>query len=413
MNQGRPLRPGDLPAITPGAAAAHRRLLRSSHPHLRFSRSVTASQREPGWWLVLTVGTGTVHLQMPADCWPDWQPGHTGADVPEALLAAGMEQSGAPLWQAIARATGAPVHLQRARWLREAPAAPADALAWRLQGSAWHGSLHLSNTHAWQAWSTRLPEPAVAPPLPHGFGAASVAYQALCVPVVLEIGRTRLPLADLARLRRHAVLLIDTPALPALSRGTSRAHPVRVLAGRGRMCVAHALWQPPALVLRQAAPAPSLQGATMNNHDTDSRTPSDAASPAEAIDLRAVEVQVRFELARQHWPLTDLAQWRLGEALPLNATLADAAISAWVHERCVASGRLVAIGDKLGLRIDTLDAESAHATASRAAVEDAHATAAAKVSEAAEAADAAAVPSASVPTAPSDTTQADARQRND
>jgi type III secretion protein Q len=364
MNSGRPLQHGDLPAISAAAATAHRRLLHSSHPHLRFSPLAAAPQRGPGWWLVLAVGNSSVQLQMPAYCWPDWQPGHTGADVPEALLAAGIAQIGAPLWQAIAQATRAPVQLLRARWLHEAPAAPADALAWRLQGSAWHGTLHLSSTQAWQPWAAALPEPAAMPPLQPGFGAASTAHSALCVPVALEIGRTRLPLADLARLRRHAVLLIDTPALTAPPRGTPRAHAVRVLAGHSRLCVAHALWQPPALLLRQAAPAPSLQGETMNDHDTAPTASTDAASPnAEALDLGAVEVQVRFELARQHWPLAHLAQWRVGEALPLDAALADAVISAWVHERCVASGRLVAIGDKLGLRIDALNAEAARAAA--------------------------------------------------
>jgi type III secretion protein Q len=395
----RLLQPGDLPAIGPAAATAHRRLLRSPHPQLRFSPPAAAAQRGPGWRLELTVGDSSVHLQMPAHAWPDWQPELTGADVPEALLAAGIAQIGAPLWTAIAQTARAPVQLKSARWLRQTPATPADALAWRLQGSAWHGTLHLSSTMAWQRFAAALPEAAAAPRLPPRFGAACTGHSALCVPVALEIGRTRLPLADLARLRRHAVLLLDTPAPVALPRGVVRAHAVRVLAGPARLCVAHALWQPPALLLRQAAPAPSLQGDTMNEHDTTSTPSTDASSAnAEALDLGAVEVQVRFELARQHWPLAQLAQWRVGEALTLDAALADAVVSAWVHERCVASGRLVAIGDKLGLRIDALYAEAARAAAAPVA---------------SEAARAAAAPAASAPAAQSDPARADAPQRSD
>ncbi len=363
MTNSRALQRGDLPRIGAAAATAHRRLLRSPHPHLRFLPPAVAAPRGPGWWLRLRAGDSRVHLQMPAHAWPDWHPEHTGADVPEALLTAGIAQIGAPLWQAFAQAARAPVQLLHARWLHEAPAAPADALAWRLQGSAWQGTLHLANALAWQQWAATLPEPAATRQLPPGFGAASMAHEALRVPVALEIGRTRLPLADLARLRRHAVLLIETPTLVAPPRGGARAQAVRVLAGPTRLCVAHALWQPPTL-LRQAAPAPSLQGDTMNDTDTTPAAATDAAPlNAETLDLGAVEVQVRFELARQHWPLAHLAQWRIGEALPLDAPLADAVISAWVHERCVASGRLVAIGDKLGLRIDALDAEAARAAA--------------------------------------------------
>ncbi len=346
------------------AATAHRRLLRSTHPHLRFLALTAATPGGPGWWLTLSIGDNSVLLQMPAHAWPDWHPMRTGADVPEALLAAGISQIGTPLWQALAQATCQPVQLMHARWLPEAPAAPADALAWRLQGSAWHGTLHLVSASAWQQWADVLPEPASMLQLPPGFGVASAAHEALCVLVALEIGRTLLPLADLARLRRHAVLLIDTPVLAAPQRGVTRAHAVRVLAGPARLCVAHALWQPSVLLRREAAAALSLQGITMNDTHANPSAATDAESlNAEALDLGAVEVQVRFELARQHWPLAHLAQWRVGEALSLETPLTDAVISAWVSERCVASGRLVTIGDKLGLRIDALNAEAARAAA--------------------------------------------------
>jgi type III secretion system YscQ/HrcQ family protein len=360
----RALQRGDLPAIGAEAATAHRRLLRSPHPHLQFSPPVAAMHPQPGWWLVLAMGNSTVQLQMPACAWPDWHPGQTGSDVPEALLAAGIAQIGAPLWQAMTQATGVPVQLLRARWLSEAPAPPADALAWQLKGSAWHGTLHLGSSTAWQHFAAALPEPTPVPALPSDFGQASTAHCALRVPVVLDIGCTRLPVVDLARLRRHAVLLIDAPTFAVPPRGNQRAHAVRVLAGATRLCVAHALWQPPALLRRQAPPATSLQGETMSNHDTAAPASTDAASlGADALDIGAVEVQVRFELARQHWPLAHLAQWRVGQALALDAPLADAVVSAWVHERCVASGRLVVIGDKLGLRIDALNAEAARAAA--------------------------------------------------
>ena len=84
--------------------------------------------------------------------------------------------------------------------------------------------------------------------------------------------------------------------------------------------------------------------------------PAGHDASAARLDVDALDIEVRFELARQHWPLAALAQWRVGEALPLDVPLADATVGAWVHDRCVASGRLVVVGDRLGLRIDSLRA---------------------------------------------------------
>jgi flagellar motor switch/type III secretory pathway protein FliN len=194
------------------------------------------------------------------------------------------------------------------------------------------------------------------------------------VPVMIEVGRTHLPTADLARLRRHAVLLIDTaapmggrwPFAAPQGRGEGQ-HPVVVRAGVRRELVARALWQPPGRLRRQAlcavamSPPPSfVEGKPMSAQAERSSAPAGSApqdDAAEPLALGPVEVEVRFELARQHWSLHSLSQWRVGEALPFDMALTQATVGAWIHDRCVASGRLVVVGDRLGLRIDALHAQ--------------------------------------------------------
>ncbi len=362
----RPLSSAALPHLGDAAATVHRRLLRSTHPALHFGPAAPRA-RGPGWWLQLRMGSLPLVLQAPASLWPEWSPAQTGGDVPDALLAAGIAQAAAPLWAAFSQVLGSPVQLVSARWLRDAPAAAGDALAWRLDHGGWSDSLQAATPPAWMQWAAAWQEKPAAPvpaaqPLALALHRCDAAVSAaLMLPVTIEVGRTRLPAADLARLRRHAVLLIDTAALPARGAGPLA---VRVLAGTRRLPLAQALWQPGGGLQRQPGlPAAtglsplSLEGNTMSAQAERLSRPQSPAA-ADTLDLSPVEVDVRFEIARQPWALGELAQWKVGETLAFDMPLTQAAVSAWIHDRCVASGRLVLVGDRLGLRIDALHAEA-------------------------------------------------------
>lgn len=364
----RPLQADELPNINAAAAAVHRRLLRSAHPALHFAPIATPA-RGAGWWLPLRVGSLPLVLQAPASMWPEWSPAHTGNDMPDALRSAGVAQAAAPLWAALAQVLGAPVQLVSARWLRDAPAAGFEALAWRLDHGGWSGSLHAPTPLAWTHWAAARPDPALS-----GLAARSPAISlhrcdgavspTLAVPVTIEVGRTRLPVVDLARLRRHAVLLIDTAAQPARGGGPLA---VCLFAGIRRLPFAQASWQPavglhrqPGLPAAMNASSLPLEGNTMSTQAERSsppQSPAAAEAGAQTLDLGPVEVEVRFELARQPWRLDQLSQWRVGEALAFDLAPAQATVGAWIHDRCVASGRLVVVGERLGLRIDALHAE--------------------------------------------------------
>ncbi len=390
----RPLQANELPHHSIAAAVVHRRLLRSAHPKLRFGPLQPASPTPatsptspngPGWWLQLRIGAVPLVLQAPPSLWPEWSPPVAGRAVPEALVSAGIAHAAAPLWQALAQATGATVQVLRACWMQQAPPPPVQALAWQFGPNGWSGSLHAPTAPAWAGWSTALREPARTPwqsPAADPWRAGALSAS-LPVPVALELGRTRLPAGDLARMRRHAVLLIDAldgaPATAFAAGRSANQHLVRVLAGRRRQLVAQAGWQAPGHLRRQVlstaamtSPPLSLEGIPMSaqaDHSSAAAVPTAASTATstsqdpgtERLDLGAVEVEVRFELARQHWPLAELAQWRIGESLPFDVPFAGATVGAWVHERCVASGRLVVVGDRLGLRIDALNSEAAAA----------------------------------------------------
>ena len=87
-----------------------------------------------------------------------------------------------------------------------------------------------------------------------------------------------------------------------------------------------------------------------------------AAPQHQAPDLSDVEVDVRFELGRMRWPLRQLVQWRVGQPVPMEIALRDTPVTAWVHERCIASGRLVVVGERLGVRLDDVFAPLAKPT---------------------------------------------------
>jgi flagellar motor switch/type III secretory pathway protein FliN len=366
----RRLQAADLLRIDAGAAVVHQRLLRSAHAALRFGSirpSLQPAANGPGWWLQVRLGSVPLLLQAPASLWAEWSPAHTGGAVPEALVSAGIAHAGAPLWSALAQVTESPAQLERACWLQRAPPPPGQALAWHLSAGDWRGSLHAPTAAAWSQWAAALRAPAPPPWCSDRADAwcSGALSASLPVPIALEVGRTCLPAAELSRMRRHAVLLIDALCgrPPIEGGGRGRAHTLHVLAGRRRRPVAQAQWQASGRLVRQAMSPPSslipvsLEGIPMSapsDHSPGIAAPAAPNVVTERLDLGPIDVEVRFELARQHWPLAELAQWRIGESLPFEVPLAGAVVGAWVQERCIASGRLVVVGDRLGLRIDAL-----------------------------------------------------------
>jgi flagellar motor switch/type III secretory pathway protein FliN len=366
------------------AAMAHARMLAQPAGPLRWS-ACADQQHRPAWRVHLAINDAPVRLHVRSRAFDDWAASTAGTDVPPALVSAGIAQSGAALWQALSTSLNAPLQFIEAR-SANALTVPDDALAWRLPALGWHGVLHAGTDAAWERVVAGLPDRAIASP--------SEGLMELPLQVRLRIGYSRLVGADFSRLRRHCVVLVDEAGAVRRHRDLVRLG-VTVLAGPNRRVVARAVWVGNALyraadfvVVNNGETPHALSGDEMNTSDSTSTAvaaaqdsaaagvpgamppaapppvaapragapvrgaPAATAQTFQAPDLSEVEVEVRFEIGRMRWPLRQLVQWRVGQPVPLELELRDTPVTAWVHERCIAQGRLVVIGDRLGVKLD-------------------------------------------------------------
>jgi flagellar motor switch/type III secretory pathway protein FliN len=359
LSEPRPLTQWPLRRLGTAAAAAHARLLAQPAGPLRWAASEEDRQRS-FWWVQLAINDAPVRLHVRSRAFDQWSAQVAGPQVPPALASAGVAHGGAALWQGLSTALHAPVQFIEARAMN-ALAVPDDALAWQLPALGWHGVLYASTDGAWQRLADGLPDKPSASP---GDGLMELPLQ-----VALGVGGSRLGSADFARLRRHCVVLLDEAGAVHRQRDLIRLG-VTVLAGPNRHAVARAVWAGDALyraadfaVINSGETPSPPSGADMNPTDpqvmpdaqaqVDTPPPRQATAPQHhAPDLSEVEVDVRFEIGRMRWPLRQLVQWRVGQPVPMELALRDTPVTAWVHERCIASGRLVVIGERLGVRLD-------------------------------------------------------------
>lgn len=67
-----------------------------------------------------------------------------------------------------------------------------------------------------------------------------------------------------------------------------------------------------------------------------------------------VPVVLRFELAHWQAPLSEMAQLAPGAVIDLGHRIDSQSVAVWVGQRCIGRGQLVALGERLGVRILSL-----------------------------------------------------------
>jgi type III secretion protein Q len=77
---------------------------------------------------------------------------------------------------------------------------------------------------------------------------------------------------------------------------------------------------------------------------------ADAALPDE-IGFEDVPVSLRFELVRWEAPLAEVANLRAGAIIDLGQRIDEQSVTVWVEQRCIGKGQLVAVGERLGVRL--------------------------------------------------------------
>lgn len=80
--------------------------------------------------------------------------------------------------------------------------------------------------------------------------------------------------------------------------------------------------------------------------------------PARAHDsaFDDVPVMLRFELGQWQAPLSEVAQLTPGAVIDLGQRIDGQSIAMWAGQRCIGRGQLVAIGERLGVRVLSLAA---------------------------------------------------------
>jgi len=68
-------------------------------------------------------------------------------------------------------------------------------------------------------------------------------------------------------------------------------------------------------------------------------------------DLDDIQVGLRFELAQWQATLAEVACLAPGAVIELGHRIDDQSVSVWVGHRCIGKGQLVAVGDRLGIRL--------------------------------------------------------------
>ncbi|MBU9162032.1 type III secretion system cytoplasmic ring protein SctQ [Burkholderia multivorans] len=286
---------------------------------------------------VVGPATGTLWLDPLAET--EWLGDAADPAVPAVIRAALLADLGAPLAATLQAATR-----QRVELLPPAEPAPAwhaspAALRFELRRAdgAWrcHGALLFDAPDALAVFFATAP---AAPP------DAAALYANLPVPLAFELGRTALTAAELADVVAGDIIAIEH----------WRAHEQDLL------CVAYV----------RAAPAWEITGRPAGNRLTvqriremplePPRTDSASAAapdapPADAPrSLDGLAVDLRFELPPTSMPLGELGTLQPGAVIELSHGINQSVIHLVANGMLIGTGQLIAVGQKLGVRVVTL-----------------------------------------------------------
>lgn len=274
------------------------------------------SRPTAGVELALAFDGGELSLRVDPAPWPALdlvvglsaeQP-QLGRDALEALLAGGLHRLGRRLPGL--RITGI-----------EPAATPADGPALRLSAPRWQVVLLPPSLAVlgWLARALQVTDPSLLGP-----------WQGLRVAARVVLFERTLPLADLKSLRPgDAVLRVGTGALT-----------LHVRFGRGTVLQALAHLEPSA--------GESLLAPATAVLDTEPRPVTEPSNDA----LGLLGLPVSFEIDSARIALVDLAALGPGAILGLAAPVRDATVRLVVQGQVVGHGRLIALGERLGVRVE-------------------------------------------------------------
>jgi len=212
---------------------------------------------------------------------------------------------------------------------------PHAALRYRIDDAGWSGALQFDTPGALDAIA-----PGLAPAGPAASAAANDALERLRLPLRFRIGRTRLRLAEVRGIERGDIVAIEewraagaavvVDAVPGGAAGPC----FTALAEGSRITIQHRREQP----MNRPADTPPATSAN--------------EGPELAVDrLDAMEVTLRFEVGDLAISLGELRNVRAGHVFELGQPLNRGPVRIVAHGNLLGKGTLVAVGDRLGVRV--------------------------------------------------------------
>jgi type III secretion protein Q len=304
----------------------------------------------------LMLGDAAGWLLLDAAAERAWLGDAAPAEIPHALRSAVLADALAPLAQTLEQRTG-----QAVQWLPEAAAADihlgrpdvlqltltrpgvADDAADSAPGAtAWSARAGLLFDHP-QTLVAHCPATLEAAPLPLS------AFMGAPVPLHFELGGTLLSRRDFAAIALGDILRIEKwmPAGAALRcvasvRGQLRLRVFGLV--QGSRIVVEKVEETP----MTSSNLPPAQGATQGA-DQSAAEPASRPLPADSLD--DIELVTTFELEERRLSLAELRALRSGTVFELEQPLNQAVISILANGMPVGEGHLIAVGNRLGVRV--------------------------------------------------------------
>ncbi|RXV65762.1 YscQ/HrcQ family type III secretion apparatus protein [Burkholderia stabilis] len=201
-------------------------------------------------------------------------------------------------------------------------------------------SLQASRSHA-------APTPA-QDALPAQPGAFAAFHPPLRIPGRVTIGARRIAITALEALRPGDVLLRTLPTRIETALGLGDAFRARAAwgtPGLTRLCAAVDIDGSRLVIIEEPVMTDELQ------HTDDDPPPLADDFHDEPVDIGELDLPVQFELDSVALPLAQLSSLRPGYVIELDTRVTDARIRLVAHGQTIGHGELIAVADRLGVRI--------------------------------------------------------------
>jgi type III secretion protein Q len=252
----------------------------------------------------------------------------TRPDLPAALSAAYLSAVGAPLWQELESITRRAVEVVQVG-SRGALEITPECLGFQIgrgpHGPRTRGFVRVEDSGLREVLTQVSQREMPAMKLRHD---TRIRWTAVA-------GITRLPVAEVRALQEYDVVVIDDATYTAdalecwLGAGPMRRFAGRVSLRTGRLHM--------------------IDFTTKGNALMTSPDASD--SPGQESGFDEIPVSLRFEVAQWQASLGEMAKLAAGTVIDLGRRVDEQSVTVWVEQRCIGKGQLVAIGERLGVRL--------------------------------------------------------------